>query len=346
MNDTTTPTTLDAIERTIELPHPVDRVWRAISDPAEIGRWFPNESATLDVRVGGTGEFVWIIEDKEIRTEIHVHEVDEPRRFVWSWGHEPSNTDEPVTTVEFELSARRGRRHHPARARVRLPGREAPLRQPRGLGRGARRAGRVPRVRLSPRVARCPDPRCRRSRWSRDTGRSRCSRPPTRSWSCRSRVPRRRSPRRTSASSRGYGRRRPGRPLARVRRGAPHRVVRRVLRPHRARGGRRRGDHHPPQPALGSAHHPAGPAGADPHRRAPDRADPRRGRLAGARPGGPRGAGRHPRRGASARPCARAGPDRGSAPRTAAASASWGCATCASSPPGRATRSATATTCC
>ena len=105
MNDaTTTSTPLDAIERTVELPHPIERVWRAISDPVEIARWFPNESATLDVRPGGTGEFVWIIEGKEFRSEVHVHEVEPPTRFVWSWGHEPTNTDEPVTTVEFSLS--------------------------------------------------------------------------------------------------------------------------------------------------------------------------------------------------------------------------------------------------
>ena len=105
MNDTTTHVPLDAIERTVELPQPVERVWRAISDPAEIRRWFPNESATLDVRAGGTGELVWVIEGKEFRTEVHVHEVDEPRRFVWSWGHESSNVDDPVTTVEFTLTA-------------------------------------------------------------------------------------------------------------------------------------------------------------------------------------------------------------------------------------------------
>jgi len=101
-----TKTPLDALEKIVELDHPVDRVWRAISDPTEIGRWFPNESATLDARPGGTGEFVWNIEGKEFRSEIHVHEVDEPHRFVWSWGHEPSNTTNPVTTVEFELTAR------------------------------------------------------------------------------------------------------------------------------------------------------------------------------------------------------------------------------------------------
>ena len=101
-------TTLDSIERSLDLDHPIERVWRAISDPTELARWFPHESATLDVRPGGTGEFVWIIDGKEFRTEVHVHEVRPPIRFVWSWGHESSNTDEPVTTVEFELSERDG----------------------------------------------------------------------------------------------------------------------------------------------------------------------------------------------------------------------------------------------
>ena len=49
---------------------------------------------------------MWIIEGKEFRTGVEVHEVDEPVRFVWSWGHEATNTDEPVTTVEFELTER------------------------------------------------------------------------------------------------------------------------------------------------------------------------------------------------------------------------------------------------
>ena len=108
MNNATTSTStpLDAIERIVELRHPIDRVWRAISDPAELAQWFPNDSATLDSRPGGTGEFVWIIEGKEFRSEVHVHEVEAPHRFVWSWGHEASNTTEPVTTVEFLLTPR------------------------------------------------------------------------------------------------------------------------------------------------------------------------------------------------------------------------------------------------
>lgn len=105
MNDTAT-TPLDAIERTVELDHPIDRVWRAVTDPDELAQWFPNESATLDVRPEGTGELVWDIDGKEFRTGVEVHEVVELVRFVWSWGHESTNTTDPVTTVEFLLTAR------------------------------------------------------------------------------------------------------------------------------------------------------------------------------------------------------------------------------------------------
>jgi len=37
MTDSTIP---DTIERTTDLPHPVERVWAALTDPAEFGRWF------------------------------------------------------------------------------------------------------------------------------------------------------------------------------------------------------------------------------------------------------------------------------------------------------------------
>ncbi|MCV0403196.1 MAG: SRPBCC domain-containing protein [Chloroflexi bacterium] len=40
MSDATT-TELPAIERTLELDASPERVWRAISDPDELARWFP-----------------------------------------------------------------------------------------------------------------------------------------------------------------------------------------------------------------------------------------------------------------------------------------------------------------
>ena len=33
-------------------PHPVERVWRAVSDPAELAHWFPS-AVTLEPREGG-----------------------------------------------------------------------------------------------------------------------------------------------------------------------------------------------------------------------------------------------------------------------------------------------------
>src|SRR4051794_30107419 len=37
-------------------PHPVDRVWRAVTEPAELVRWFPS-AVRLEPRVGGTVTF-------------------------------------------------------------------------------------------------------------------------------------------------------------------------------------------------------------------------------------------------------------------------------------------------
>ena len=31
-----------SVERTLELTAPVDRVWRALTDPEELARWFPD----------------------------------------------------------------------------------------------------------------------------------------------------------------------------------------------------------------------------------------------------------------------------------------------------------------
>jgi len=68
------------------LPHPVERVWRAVSEPAELGRWFvapvawkPELGERLDA-MGQQGE---------------ITELDPPRRLAWTWGAE---------AFSFELS--------------------------------------------------------------------------------------------------------------------------------------------------------------------------------------------------------------------------------------------------
>jgi len=92
------------VEKVLELAAPVDRVWRAISDPAELSRWFGHETE-LDLRPDGDGAFIW---REHGRYAVRVREVDPPRRLVWSWVHEPGVPfhDAPHTTVVWELTPR------------------------------------------------------------------------------------------------------------------------------------------------------------------------------------------------------------------------------------------------
>lgn len=101
MTDATTTTTTDslaAIERALELDSSRSRVWRAITDGAELARWFP-QRAEWDLRPGGTGTFFW---DGYGEFPIEVVSVDEPRYLAWRWGME---SDE-VTLVEWWLDER------------------------------------------------------------------------------------------------------------------------------------------------------------------------------------------------------------------------------------------------
>jgi uncharacterized protein YndB with AHSA1/START domain len=87
-----------AIERTLELAAPRARVWRAISDPEELSRWFP-QRASWELRPGGIGTFSW--EDYG-EFPVEVVTVEEPAHLAWRWGME---YDE-VTLVEWWLDER------------------------------------------------------------------------------------------------------------------------------------------------------------------------------------------------------------------------------------------------
>jgi uncharacterized protein YndB with AHSA1/START domain len=94
------------IERRLEFEAPVERVWKAISDPAELAQWFP-DSADLDLRVGGAGAFSW---DKHGRYSVRVELVEPPKRISWRWAKDPDVVvdDGPSTLVEWVLSERPG----------------------------------------------------------------------------------------------------------------------------------------------------------------------------------------------------------------------------------------------
>ncbi len=96
------------IDRSIEIKAPPERVWRALTDPAELSAWF-------QVKIEGPiapGSHVWMVAQHKghagTRFQVWFVEMDPPRRFVWQWhpGAVDPSVDysrEPRTTVTFTL---------------------------------------------------------------------------------------------------------------------------------------------------------------------------------------------------------------------------------------------------
>jgi uncharacterized protein YndB with AHSA1/START domain len=105
--------TLSRIDRSVEINAPVERVWRALTDAAEISRWF-------DVAIEGEyaqGRDVWMTSTHPdyagMRFRVRVTEMTPPKRLVWRWhpGAVDPNVDysrEPETTVTFSLEPAAG----------------------------------------------------------------------------------------------------------------------------------------------------------------------------------------------------------------------------------------------
>ena len=65
------------------LAHSVERVWRAVTDPAELGHWFPS-AVRGEVASGGTLTFEFPGGDMILEGEVV--ELDPPRRFAFTFG--------------------------------------------------------------------------------------------------------------------------------------------------------------------------------------------------------------------------------------------------------------------
>jgi uncharacterized protein YndB with AHSA1/START domain len=99
----------DHIEKTIDIKAPVERVWRAITDPAEFGEWFrvkldggfaPGENTSGHMTYPGYEHLKW---------EVKVVQMRRPELFSYEWhpfAIDPSvdYADEPPTLVEFHLA--------------------------------------------------------------------------------------------------------------------------------------------------------------------------------------------------------------------------------------------------
>ena len=68
------------------IPHSVERVWRAITEPGEMGQWFP-AAVEYEPRVGAAMRFEFDDPDAPT-TEGQVTELDPPRLFAFDWGGE------------------------------------------------------------------------------------------------------------------------------------------------------------------------------------------------------------------------------------------------------------------
>ena len=107
---------LSRIDRSIDIAAPPTRVWRALTDAAELSAWF---QVSIEGEIVPDAD-VWMTsvhpEHAGQRFRVTIKEMTPPRRLVWEW--HPGEIDpcvdysrEPRTTVMFTLeSAGRGTR--------------------------------------------------------------------------------------------------------------------------------------------------------------------------------------------------------------------------------------------
>jgi uncharacterized protein YndB with AHSA1/START domain len=97
--------TVDKIEQTIELPFSQERVWRAITSPEELSRWFGDE-ITLEPAVGSDITFIW---HEHGTSSGKVEVYDPPNVFAYRWRAHGVDEGEPMalnnsTLVTFTLT--------------------------------------------------------------------------------------------------------------------------------------------------------------------------------------------------------------------------------------------------
>jgi uncharacterized protein YndB with AHSA1/START domain len=90
----------DRIERTVELTHPPERVWAALTSTEGLGTWFGNR-AEVDLRVGGLIRLAW---DSGDAATLTIRRLEPPRAIGWTWPLYGTPEDDPRRTyVEFTL---------------------------------------------------------------------------------------------------------------------------------------------------------------------------------------------------------------------------------------------------
>jgi uncharacterized protein YndB with AHSA1/START domain len=94
-----------SIEKSVHIEAPVELVWRMVTEPDQVVRWFPDEvdlqptpgyegSMTFRPEAGGT-----------VHVPIRVESVDAPHRFTYRWNHAAGTVADAANSmlVEFTL---------------------------------------------------------------------------------------------------------------------------------------------------------------------------------------------------------------------------------------------------
>jgi uncharacterized protein YndB with AHSA1/START domain len=106
----TTETTGHAIDREIVIEAPVEVVWRTITEPDQIARWFADR-VELDLRPGGQGTFDFRSRatTRPATVPLQVEVVDPPHRFAFRWVLPEGGAPGPGNSVlvDFTLTAER-----------------------------------------------------------------------------------------------------------------------------------------------------------------------------------------------------------------------------------------------
>lgn len=90
----------DRIERSVDLAHPPETVWTALTTADGLAAWF-GEEASIDLRVGGGALMTFA---SGLTVKMRVERVDRPRVFAYTWQLPDLPEDDPRRTyVEFTL---------------------------------------------------------------------------------------------------------------------------------------------------------------------------------------------------------------------------------------------------
>jgi uncharacterized protein YndB with AHSA1/START domain len=97
------------IERDVVIEAPVEVVWRTITQPDQITRWFADR-VELELKPGGQGYLGFGGQGgqgEQTGTAIVVETVDEPSRFAFRWNRPQDEGPDPANSVlvEFTLKA-------------------------------------------------------------------------------------------------------------------------------------------------------------------------------------------------------------------------------------------------